>query len=177
MPAWTVEYLWTFEAWIYPTNVSDTNDYAIVAQCRSFVAHTCLHLVIRNQKLYFGLYGDDVPGNTVLTASRWYHVAFAFDCATRAQSVYLNGRVDGSGLATMCFQGYNQSLTTGITEVAGAASCFAGLIDQLLFSNRTKTVLFQFRPTTDASVCRQSSSDDQLRIGVQQLWPILWRCG
>ena len=132
---------WTFEAWIYPTNVSGTNDYAIVAQCRSVVPHTCLHLVIRNQKLYFGLYGDDVPGNTVLTTSKWYHVAFAFDCATRAQSVYLNGRVDGSGLAAMCFQGYNQSLTIGITEVAGAASCFAGLIDQLSFTNRTKTAV------------------------------------
>ena len=130
---------WTFEAWIYPTNLSDTRDFAIVGQCKRSSDHECLHLVIRSQKLYLGLYADDTLGNTVLTTFRWYHVAFVFDCDTRTKSVYLDGVLDGSGPASRCFQGYNQSSTFGRSLAYGMDQYFDGLIDQLSYTTRAKT--------------------------------------
>ena len=132
---------WTFEAWIYLANTSATNpsEYSIIGQCNSLRKDECLHLVVRNQTLHLGYYSDDLRGASKLSASRWHHVAFVFDCATRNQSVYLDGFIDGSREATVCFQGHAQSLTIGAIEAWSQGSLFDGLIDQLSFTNRSKT--------------------------------------
>ena len=130
---------WTFEAWIYPTAIVGGTQYGIIGQCQTNVSYTCLHLVIRNSKLYLGFFSDDLAGATTLTASKWYHVAFVFDCVNRTQSIYLNGVIDGSRQAAKCFQGYNQSLTFGVIENFDLSSCFDGRIGQLSFTNRAKT--------------------------------------
>ena len=51
----------------------------------------CLHLLIRQQKLYRGFYGNDLAGIIRLVASKWYYIAFVFDSVTRTQSIYLDG--------------------------------------------------------------------------------------
>ena len=129
---------WTFEAWIYPTNVTGTTQYGIIGQCKNESNFTCLHLVIRRQRLYLGFYGDDLWGNTNLTILRLYHIAFVFDCDNLNQSIYLDGVIDGSGRTSECFQGQNQSLTIGMIEAFGTHSCFDGLIDELSYTNRSK---------------------------------------
>ena len=98
----------------------------------------CLHLAVRDQKLYLGFFFDDVSGSAVLATSKWYHVAFVFDCDTRNQFIYLDGVMDGSRQANMCFQGYNQSLTFGTIEAFVPSSYFDGQIDQLSYTNRAK---------------------------------------
>ena len=75
----------------------------------------------------------------MLATSRWYHVAVVFDCTTRHQTVYLNGVIDNTRLATTCFQGSYQSLTIGGIDTAGSIAYFEGLIDQLSYTNRPKT--------------------------------------
>ena len=129
---------WTFEAWIYLTNIVTGTQYAIIGQCRNNAQYECLHLLVRSRKLYLGFYSDDLSGRTNLTASKWYHVAFVFDCDNLTQSVYLDGVIDGTRQTSVCFQGRNQSLTIGIIEVFGVYSCFDGLIDQLSYTNRAK---------------------------------------
>ena len=130
---------WTFETWIYLTTISSTLQYGIIGQCKTAANYTCLQLAVRNSKLYLGFYNDDLAGNTTLTAAKWYHVGFVFDCVNRTQSIYLNGVMDGSRQAAKCFQGNNQSLTFGALEVAASNSCIDGRIDQLSFTNRAKT--------------------------------------
>ena len=130
---------WTFEAWIYLTYNTTGHDYTIIGQCKTSGSFICLHIQIRNQKLYFGHYADDQSGATNLIASRWYHAAFVFDCPSQNQSVYLDGLIDGSRESNHCFQGYNQSLTIGAVEGWGPWDYFDGLIDQVYFTNRSKT--------------------------------------
>ena len=44
-----------------------------------------------------GFYHNDRSANTVLSTLKWYHIAFVFDCDNRAQSIYVDGVIDGSG--------------------------------------------------------------------------------
>ena len=128
---------WTFEAWIYPTNLSNGNTYVIVAQCDVGRNLTCFHIIIRSQKLYFGQFNDDASGTKILTPLRWYHVGFTFECDTRNMSIYLDGLLDTSQQLKFCFQGVNQPLTVGVNPAW--SSYFDGLIDELYYTNRTKT--------------------------------------
>ena len=96
---------WTFEAWIYLTNSTNGTLYGIVGQCKNNSNFTCLHLAIRYQKLYLGFSHNDLLGNTTLTTSKYYHVAFVFDCDTLSQSLYLDGMIDGGRKVSTCFQG------------------------------------------------------------------------
>ena len=86
-----------------------------------------------------GFYSDGLSGVRSLTASRWYHVAFVFDCATRRQSLYLDGILDSSRRSFHSYQGINGSLTIGMSMISGTAVWFSGLIDQLSYTNRSKT--------------------------------------
>ena len=115
-----------------------TRIHTIIGQCKNASTDTCLHLAVRNHKLYLGFFNDDLSGNTNLTELKWYHVAFVFDDDTRNQSVYLDGIIDGSRQANTSFQGYNQSLTFGSTDASGTISCFDGLIDQLSFTESSQ---------------------------------------
>ena len=79
---------WTFEAWIYPINLSGNNDYAIVAQCDVGISEKCFHIIIQYKRLFFGQFNDNAPGSSTLTSLRWYHIGFTFDCDTRNLSIY-----------------------------------------------------------------------------------------
>ena len=129
---------WTFEAWIHLKSNTNGTQYGIIGKCKNDNEYECLHLTLRRQKLYLGFFHDDVPGDTVLATSKWYHIAFVFDCDNLIQFIYLNGVIDGSRNASKCFQGQNPSLTIGMIEGFGTSSCFDGLIDELSYTNRSK---------------------------------------
>ena len=129
---------WTFEAWIYLTSNMNATQYGIIGQCKAQSTDECLHLIVRHQKLYFGFYYNDLPGDITLKTAKWYHVAFVFDCDNLTQSIYLDGVIDGSRHASECFRGRNQALTFGMIEAFGPGSYFDGLIDQVSFMYRTK---------------------------------------
>ena len=95
--------------------------------------------MVRNSKLFLGFYSDDLSGVTNLTASRWHHITFAFESSTRNQSVYLDGVLDGSRIASSVYEGANGSLNIGMRVTGVPKSFFNGLIDQFSFINRTKT--------------------------------------
>ena len=91
---------------------------------------------------------DDVAGATNLSASRWYHTAFVFNTVTRNQSIYLDGVLDASRQANNFYQGTNGSLDIGIASWASGSQYFNGLIDQLSFTNRSKTAQEILRDAT-----------------------------
>ena len=80
------------------------------------------------------------------------YAAFVFDTVTRNQSIYLNGVLDASRQANNSYQGGNGSLDIGIASWASGSRYFNGLIDQLSFTNRSKTAQEILRDATLTSV-------------------------
>ena len=130
---------WTFEAWIYLSSATIGTDYPIAGQCSSRTPDQCLHLVVRDTRLRLGFFSDDLPGVTNLAALRWYHTAFVFDNATKNQSLYLDGVLDVTRKSNQPYQGTNRSLTFGRSDCCSFPTNFDGLIDQLFFTNRSRT--------------------------------------
>lgn len=129
---------WTFEGWIYPENILSYIDYAIVGHFQANLLRQSLHLIIRNQKLYFGLYLDDLSGNEILQNSRWYHFAFVLNCDTGQMWIYLNGNLDAMKSINYCYEGIGANLTFGIVFMNGYSLSYTGLMDQISFTNRSK---------------------------------------
>ena len=121
---------WTFEAWIHLFEVVGSTDYPILGQCDSFANDRCLHLVIRNRKVFLGFFSDDLGGVTDLIASRWYHTAFVFDRSTRTQFVYLDGVLDNTQQANDVYRGTSGFLNIGVNYWWGSGTYFNGLIDR-----------------------------------------------
>ena len=88
----------TIDAWIYPTAFPNLQDHSIFGLCPLASNYECLYLTIRltsgGYTLYFGLYGDDCPGNTLVSTNEWIHVAFVFDTNSYTQRIYINGKLD-----------------------------------------------------------------------------------
>ena len=130
---------WTFEAWIYLPAVVNATDYPILGQCASEALDRCFHVLVYQSKLRLGFYDDDLDSVTNLIAARWYHTTFVFDNATRNQSIYLDGILDGSRQANNIYQGTSETLSIGANFWSNRAAFYNGLIDQLSFVNRSKT--------------------------------------
>ena len=159
---------WTFEAWIYIPNLQSGVEYPVVGQCQSLNTSKCLHLTVRYARLHLGFYNDGLDGVTNLTASRWYHIAFLFNCTTRNQSVYLDGVLDATRQSNYTYRATNGCLTIGMSTVRSPTSYFNGLIDQFSYTKRSKTPDEILRDAT-LTLCvsfDDNSTDDQgpLRI-------------
>ena len=150
---------WTFELWIYPQTIPSVSDSPLIVQCQLPSMDQCLHLIIRYQKVFFGFYSDDTSGVERLVPLRWYHLAFVFDCSTRNQSIYIDGFLDSSHQASVCFQGDPENLTVGFSHLQARSPSYwyDGLIDQLSYTNRSKTADEILR---DATLTAYFSFDD-----------------
>lgn len=127
----------TIEAWIFPTiNLNSSQSYGIFGQCQASSNNLCLHCIIRTNKMFFGFWGDDLLGSTVINSDVWTHVAYVYDFTSNTKLVYLNGTVDGTNISGSAYQG-----TSGTSYISYAVSTsvpFPGYIDQvnyLIFSN------------------------------------------
>ncbi|MGI0494679.1 LamG-like jellyroll fold domain-containing protein [Alkalinema pantanalense CENA528] len=68
-------------------------------------ANEGLHLIIRNGKPYFGFFGNDTAGQTVINPNTWYHLAFRYTKATGEQAIFVNGELDTATQKHAAFQG------------------------------------------------------------------------
>jgi hypothetical protein len=98
----------TVEAWIWLNAAG--GDRPVLAQVGG---SNLLHLVVRNNRLYFGFWNDDLAGATDVPTGEWVHVAYTYDEATREQRVFLNGVLDGSRTANASFAENNLPLHIG----------------------------------------------------------------
>jgi hypothetical protein len=107
----------TIEVWLQPTLFPNLIDHGILGLCPSAASYQCLHLLIRksgsNNYLYFGFFGDDCQGNTALSLNVWIHAAFVFDITTLTQSIYLNGILDNSCVASAPIMATTGLITIG----------------------------------------------------------------
>lgn len=58
----------TLEVWAYPNtlyNGTPYTDNAVFGQFQQNILDKSLHIIIRNQRIYLGFFGDDVSGNQV----------------------------------------------------------------------------------------------------------------
>lgn len=83
----------TVSAWVKFNTVNKGTDNAIFGHGTT-VADKGLHLAERSGKAYMGFYGDDLAGNTTLSANTWYFVTFVYD---GGKKIYVNGVLDNSG--------------------------------------------------------------------------------
>lgn len=93
----------TVECWVKPA-VSASGDLSILGT-DTRAASQGLHLVVRNNKPYFGFFADDLAGATTLAAGEWVHLAWRFDANTLEQTLFVNGNEDGHRIAKAVFQG------------------------------------------------------------------------
>ena len=130
---------WTFEAWIYLPYIVAGVYYPILGQLESWATDKYLHLVVQNGKLFFGLYTVNLGGVTDLSASRWYHVAIVFDNTSNEQSMYLDGKMESSQHTNSSYQGVSGALDIGVNYWWSGPIYFNGLIDQLSYTNQSKS--------------------------------------
>ena len=130
---------WTFEAWIYLSDIVGGFYYPILGQLESWASDKYLHLVVQNGKLVLAFYNDDLYGVTDLISSRWYHAAFVFDSTSNNQSIYLDGMIESSQHISSPYQGVGGTLDIGVNYWWNGPIYFDGLIDQLSYTNRSKS--------------------------------------
>jgi hypothetical protein len=110
------EVSFTIEAFIKPTAYPNPADDSIVGLCPLQVEDYCLHVNIRNEKLYFGFYYNDVGGKTTLALNQWVHTAFVFDVKSETLHIYLNGFLDGKASVTSALKVTSGNFTIGTNE-------------------------------------------------------------
>ncbi len=90
----------TVTAWINGAQLkelSGISDQVILGDFSpTCVTDYCLHLVVRNDFLYMGFYGDDLGGTHALNDNTWYFAAFTYDLQTNYKNIYLNGAPDNN---------------------------------------------------------------------------------
>lgn len=67
-------------AWVFATtlntiaNNNSRYERAIFGQFENNTLDRSLQIIVRNQKIYFGFFSDDIQGNLTLVPGVWYHV-------------------------------------------------------------------------------------------------------
>ena len=120
----------SISGWISTTTIQNAT---ILSQCSARAARKCLTLGIFNRSLWMDFFGGfNTTGTTIISTSRWFHVAFVYDQMAQQQFIYLNGLENGRSPlgSTPPFLGTCQSVRIGAS--------FIGTIDQFSISNRVK---------------------------------------
>jgi hypothetical protein len=131
----------TFEIWFNATLLNASGYNGLIGRCASYVTNKCLHLALRIRQPYFGFYGNDCMGKTVLNSSTWYHLAFAYSSELQQQLIYLNGIVDGTNSSISAYQGSGKTAVTIGMALPLLRWFFDGQIDQITFINRAKSAI------------------------------------
>ena len=126
----------TVEAWIFVRTF--TGDNGIFSQCQcSSCQDQCLHLIIRNARMYMGFTLDDLVGVNTVPLNSWTHIAYVYDYSTRTQSIYLQGVLDNSKTSAGPYQGQSGSIVIGSSHLS--SSSFNGFMDNVKLTTRAKS--------------------------------------
>lgn len=128
----------TFSTWVYFNNTS-ASDMALVS-IGPGGTDTCLHITRRNNRMYFGLYADDLNGVQILDMNTWYYVTCTFDATTRAQKIYVNGIVDAS------------RTSTGLLNVPANNTLYIGAYFSSIINGKLDNITLYDRVLTDAEI-------------------------
>ena len=86
----------TIEFWVHPEAVTSTEQGLFANTYQA--DNQLLHLLIRNQRAFFGFYNNDTYGETIIPSDDWTHLAFryTYDAQTGKgeQAIFVNGELD-----------------------------------------------------------------------------------
>ncbi len=133
----------TVEAWIYPTNNSDTR--VILSKYYGGDSSKSNFIIARNtdQKLLIGGNGTNaIASNATLPLNTWTHVAVVFQSGTNNTKIYINGTHDING--TLNYNSSNSTTTMRLGEfdridVYSAYQRWNGMIDEVRVWNAVRT--------------------------------------
>jgi hypothetical protein len=109
-------------------------DAGILRQCDTPSADKYLHIAIRNSRVYFGFYGDDLTSDSTVTTNTWYHIACVYNYSSNRKSIYINGILDQEGPSLSTYKG-----TSGLTEIGYSGCFFNGTLDEVRIYNQALT--------------------------------------
>ena len=93
-----------------------------------------IHLLIRDQKPYFGFYNNDLQGKTILEAGKWYHLVWRYNKQSGEQAIFLNGKLDSRSLGHPAYKG-RDNLYIGVAGFNWSSN-MNGAIDNLSIWSR-----------------------------------------
>src|SRR4029077_5815521 len=134
----------TISAWIN-SSAFPVDDAAVVSQRTNTEIGFQLDTTIDQGPRTIGFKLTTSPGGkmfrygaTVLQLNQWYHVAGAYDAATQAMNVYLNGQLDnGTLVGTVTSSQQNSSSNVTVGRRSGLTGFeFSGKIDDVRIYNR-----------------------------------------
>jgi hypothetical protein len=132
---------WTASFWVKFNTISDTNSTAdrTLIQHGSAEANKGLHLCQRNNRLYHGLFSNDIEGSAPVNSMQWYYTTFTLNNSTRLKQIYINGVLDTEGVGASSYTGSLSNTRIG-GSVLGFGLTFDGDIGNCAFYNRVLTV-------------------------------------
>jgi len=124
----------TVAAWVkIKEYLPNKEDYCILGT-KTSTYQQGIHLLIRNQKPYFGFYNNDLRGKTNLDAGKWYHLVWRYNKLSGEQAIFLNGKLDSRSLGHPAYKG-RDNLFIGLAGF-NRLSYMYGAIDNLSIWSR-----------------------------------------
>jgi hypothetical protein len=118
---WTISFWVNFD--VITTSGTGGNDKALLHHGSSS-SNKGLHLVQRNSKIHFGLYGNDLTSSATVSTNTWYHVTFTLNNTSSAKQIFINGSLDLSHTGSGAYTG-----TGSNTRIGGVALSFGQHFD------------------------------------------------
>ena len=117
---------WTISFWVNfdSLNTGGSSSDKILIQHGSQAVNKGLHLDQRNNRIYFGLIGNDIEGSTTLSTNTWYNVTFTLNNTTFGKQIFINGSLDNSHTGSGAYTG-----TGGNTRIGGKVLTFGNYFD------------------------------------------------
>ncbi len=94
----------TVSAWIKLNEADSTNDQSILGTSET-AYRKGLHLVIREQRPYFGFYGNDQWATKTVPPLEWHHVVYRYNYFNGEQAIFVDGENVGASFNHSSFIG------------------------------------------------------------------------
>ncbi|MCW0481436.1 LamG-like jellyroll fold domain-containing protein [Gaoshiqia sediminis] len=123
----------TVAAWVKIDEYKkDKRDYSILGAPGGSYQQS-IHLVIRNQRPYFGFYSNDLQGNTRIEAGKWYHLVWRYSKLNGEQAIYVDGRLDSRSLGHPSYKG-RDNIYLGLAGYDDQSNLIGSLDDLTIWS-------------------------------------------
>lgn len=124
----------TVSAWIkIPKYIPGKRDYCILGTKNNSYQQG-LHFLVRDNKLYMGFFNNDLAGNTLIEAGKWYHVVWRYNKMNGEQAIFLDGKLDAISSYRPAYLG-RDTLYIGHADFSQTSN-FVGAMDNLCIWSR-----------------------------------------
>ncbi|MDH6356280.1 LamG-like jellyroll fold domain-containing protein [Parabacteroides sp. PF5-9] len=124
----------TVTAWVrIPRFIPEKTDYCILGT-KNNAYQQGLHFLIRERKPYMGFFNNDLAGNTILEAGKWYHLTWRYNKINGEQAIFVDGKLDAISLNRPAYLG-SDSLYIGHADMNRTFQ-FIGVLDNLCIWSR-----------------------------------------